>query len=125
MHRKLVAVRALIDLYAGSADTTGNVAAQLDQSVNTAQRVALARDGRAFAKVGGGKVGAAAEAYLRRIGRRAQSPEIARALEAEGFEFNGREAASALASALSHNPLFDNVPKQGYGLREWSPSPSP
>jgi len=59
--------------------------------------------------------------YLREIRRRAQSPDIQRALVEAGLMEPGIASRRVLSSYLSREKqTFDNVPGQGYGLREWS-----
>lgn len=65
------------------------------------------------------QIEAAAAAWFRQHGKRAQSLEIMRALEQQGFEFTGAKPTAALASVLSHSALFNNVRGEGYGLAEW------
>ena len=62
----------------------------------------------------------AAESFLQGAKRRAQSPEIMRAVVAQGITLSGDNPLPALSSVLSHNPLFDNVRGLGYGLVEWN-----
>jgi hypothetical protein len=64
--------------------------------------------------------------YLREIRRRAQSPDIQRALVEAGLMEPGIAARRVLSSYLSREKqTFDNVPGQGYGLREWTLEPKP
>jgi hypothetical protein len=58
--------------------------------------------------------------YLRSKGARAASGEIHRALSARGIEVRGKDPLKSTSSYLSHSPLFNNVPGEGYGLAEWS-----
>lgn len=58
--------------------------------------------------------------YLRGKGSRAFSGEITRHIQARGIEVGGKNPSATLASYLSGSPLLDNVPKQGYGLKEWN-----
>lgn len=64
----------------------------------------------------------AAEAYLRSIGRRAQTPAIAEALTRQGITAgSGANMAATVSSYLSSaRKRFDNVKGQGYGLIEWT-----
>ena len=66
------------------------------------------------------QVADAAAKWFASHGQRAQSLEIMKALQREGFEFSGAKPTAALASILSHSDLFDNVRGEGYGLRVWS-----
>jgi hypothetical protein len=61
----------------------------------------------------------ASEAYLKRQLKRAQSSEIAQALQEAGIELPEEKASAFVSSYLSTSPLFDNVKGAGYGLVEW------
>jgi hypothetical protein len=61
----------------------------------------------------------AAAEYLRQKGSRATSGEILKELTDRGIEVGGKDPSKVTSSYLSHSPLFNNVPGQGYGLAEW------
>ena len=65
----------------------------------------------------------AAAEYLEEIGRRAKGIEICEALLSKRTEIGGRKPSATLCGNLSSSPIFDHIPGEGYGLREWSERP--
>jgi hypothetical protein len=61
----------------------------------------------------------AAAEYLRQKGSRATSGEILKELTDRGIQVGGKDPSKVTSSYLSHSPLFNNIPGQGYGLAEW------
>lgn len=68
---------------------------------------------------------AAAAEYLEKIGRRANGTEICKAILSKGIEVGGRKPSATLSAQMSSSPMFDHIPNEGYGLREWSNGGAP
>lgn len=120
LFRKLEAVRSLITLYE-------DVVVQHDAPINADARQMQNRVSSRLPAKGSktATVGEAAADYLRQVGRRAQSRELAQAVEKAGVVLSGKNPIGGVSSALSHNSLFDNVLGQGYGLKEWGGGSGP
>jgi hypothetical protein len=59
--------------------------------------------------------------FLRQIGRRAKSKEIADAVREKGIEIRGSDYVATVAAHMSNaKAIVDNVRGEGYGLREWT-----
>ena len=107
-HKKLMAIQNLISLYSFKQVTAEEKEAAFGKQVRQPVRATSTSS-----------VTAAAEAYLRQIGRRAQTNEILDALKANGQSFSSTNPVASLSSALSHHDAFDNKRGLGYGLSEW------
>jgi hypothetical protein len=111
LYQRLLAVEALIGMYEAAEGTAA------DDEREAAQQNA-ARTPRS------GTVAAAvievSERYLRSIGRRAQTPEIAAEVQKAGILVGAANLIAAVSSYLSSaKDKFDNVRGEGYGLVEW------
>lgn len=71
------------------------------------------------------RIAAGARIHLEAKGARAQTSEIYKALIAQGIEVSGKDPLKTTASYLSHSKHFNNVPGQGYGLKEWPTDANP
>jgi len=111
--RQYEAVCAVVTAYVvvdgGAADATMRIASPVDAATPRTEREGSKAT----------MIARAAENFLQDIKRRAQSPEIMRAVMAQGITLSGDNPLPALSSVLSHNALFDNIRGQGYGLVEW------
>lgn len=111
--RQYEAVRAVVEAYGEVNGDAADTARRFTPSVDGAP----ARPEREGSKAT--LIARAAENFLQEKKARAQSPEIMRAVLAQGITLSGDNPLPALSSVLSHNSLFDNVRGQGYGLVEW------
>lgn len=107
--RKLEAVRALIATYLEGSPPKPLQAAPANATQKRRSSIPLSA-----------AVVHAARMYLEAAARRAESAEIAEAVQRAGVEIDSSRGASIVSSYLSQSPVFDNVRGQGYGLSEWS-----
>jgi hypothetical protein len=77
----------------------------------------LARYGRDGSKAA--VIVRAAESFLKKRHKRAQSSEIVQALQEAGIDLPEEKPSAFVSSYLSTSALFDNVKGEGYGLVEW------
>lgn len=126
---KLSAIRNLLTAYELDGNSDHKILVRDDTNENVATRassisdVAKSRVIRNAKKADSltSRAEAAAIAYLKDKGTRAQSHEILKAVISQGVEFAMKNPVATLSSILSNSPEFDNVRGvgKGYGLAEW------
>lgn len=95
-------------------ESLANIHVRQLRAMQTRVRGALSGKGKRS-----GPIIEAAAAYLKQKKVRAQSSEIAVALQQQGIPISGKKPAGVVSSYLSQSALFDNEPGVGYGLVEW------
>ncbi|MBV9014207.1 MAG: hypothetical protein JO058_00970 [Alphaproteobacteria bacterium] len=119
-YRALELSEAIVALWAARTASNGEPA---QEPPPAAQIRATPRRHYAGSKTA--KIVEGAKDYLRSKGARAQTTELYRALQARGIEVGGKDPLKTTASYLSHSGEFNNVPGQGYGLKEWPSAAQP
>lgn len=110
--KRLKAVRAIIDAYIAG-----------DDSRTPYRRPYVRRRSHSRSDTMIRQIEVVAVEYLRQHGRRAKSKELLSIMNEHGIYPAGNRPEATLAANLSMNPLFDNVPGEGYGLVEWKNGP--
>jgi hypothetical protein len=120
--KKLQAVRQFIQTFenasgtSGVGDSRGGVVRPLAPKLPTEPKYSTPREGSLTQMV----VNGAAE-FIRAKKGRATSGEITKYLTMKGImdrNLPPAKASARVASYLSHSAMFDNVPGQGYGLKD-------
>lgn len=116
--QRLEAIRSVIRSYQNE-----HVAEQVPHSVDRnppASRTAAVRRRGPRPNSKSAEIIEASEAFLNKLGHRAESSVIANEIQRLGISVPGEKPISVVASYLSNSPKFDNVRGEGYGLTIWS-----
>lgn len=114
-YRRLRGVADLLALYEGAGEKSGGRRGDTRSGQKTetlserVDRVSLTS-----------RVVEEVQRYLRETKTRAMTAEIVEMLQERGVPLSGKNINSNVSSMLSQSSLFDNVEKQGYGLKEWA-----